>query len=115
MGESLINFLSDERHERVEKFKGFRENIAKDIFNIFLSLFVRAVEIDFGKFNIPVAETVPDEIIDFLSSNAHVKLFEIICNFFDKAVEVGKNPLIFDKEIFGEFNFINGHVHKEET
>ena len=52
------------------------------------------LQADFRKLDIPVAENIPDKVIDFLSGNAELKFFKVIRNLFDKIIIEAQNPLI---------------------
>ena len=55
---------------------------------------IRIIKSRFHHLNIPVTELVPDKVINLLDSDAKLEAFHIVCDLFDKTVQLGNNPAI---------------------
>ena len=71
-------------------------------------LCIFAVKSGLSQLDIPVAIAIPQEIINFLNSNAQFILFQIICNLSNQGVQLGQHPLISNRQLLCYGQFILG-------
>ena len=75
--DGLADFLGEEGHERVEQPQRLFEHLADGLLRPgFLLRLFRAVEIGLGPFDVPVAELVPEEMINRLRGLAELVGFD---------------------------------------
>ncbi len=65
--------------------------------------------------NIPVAEVIPNEVIQLLHRKAQLVLVDILRDRLHQAVELGHNPLVLERELFRQLRLINRQVHLDKT
>ena len=69
----------------MKKLKSFAHNINKDC-SCSCSFVATLLKSDLSKFDVPVAEDIPDEVVELLYSNTKFELIEVVCNFLSKSV-----------------------------
>ena len=69
----------------MEKLKSFTHYINKYTLNL-LCLFSACLKSYLCKLNIPIAEDIPDEVIELLYCNTKLKLIKVVCNFLSESV-----------------------------
>ena len=68
------------------------------------------------KLDIPVAENIPDEIIELLNCDAELESLEIVRNLFDEVVIEAEHPLILERKLIGQTRFFGAvEVHKDKA
>ena len=80
-------------------------------------VFAALLQSDFGELDIPVAEYIPDEIIELLNCDAELKSLKIFRYFLSKVVKEAYNPFILEREIAGKalFDFLIADIHQNES
>ena len=70
-----------------------------------------------SKFNIPVAVTIPNELVNFLNSNTKLKFFKVFVYFLSYCIELRNNPLVLCSKSVGKFvlNIIIVDIHMNIT
>ena len=79
----------------MQKLQRINEHALQGIKGCILALgIVGIIQSRFYHFNVPVAEFVPDEIINLLNGNAQVIIFHVFSYVFYQSVALGQNPLV---------------------
>ena len=91
----MVNFFGDEGHVGMQKLHCAGENGGKYVLSscTFFSVFF-IVQTRFSKFDVPVANFAPDEVVNSAASFAQFKFAKQIGNFFRYVLQAGKNPSI---------------------
>ena len=50
--------------------------------------------------DIPVAENIPDKVVQLADSDAQLELFQVVGHFTDQLIKLGEHPLVLDGELF---------------
>ena len=58
-------------------------------------IFICFPETNFRHLNVPVAEFIPQEVINFLYSDSELIFIHILCNITNHSVQLGKDPFVF--------------------
>ena len=98
MGQEAPDFFRDERHERMEQLEHVLEAHYKSKPYDFLVLLIVAPEPWLYQFYIPVAVFVPDQVVNFLTSQSQVVFFHGFGHIFNCFVYLGDHPLVFVPE-----------------
>ena len=79
MGKRLPYFLGYKRHERVQKSKRIRKNVTQRLLSGNSGFFVGIAlkQAGFDKFDIPVADLIPDKVVKFLSGDSEFAFIEV--------------------------------------
>jgi len=98
MRQRLPDFLGDERHERMQQLEGVAHHIDQNLSGdlCFGSVFPQA---GFCQLNIPVAENIPDKVVQLADCNAQLKLLKVIGDLFDQGVVLGQHPFVLDGKL----------------
>ena len=84
-----------------------------------LNGFIALVELNLGKFKIPVAVLIPNERVDGVGGVVQTIIFEGLTNFLNGTLEFGPNPLIrsgvFHRSIRIQTAVFAFNVHQHET
>ena len=114
-----VDFLRDKRHERVQELQclsqhGFQhpEHTVRCC-----PVFFRVIDPVFRELNIPVAELIPDEVINLLHGNAQLKLVHVFRHVFCKGVDPGQDPAVRRRQqgAVRLLHHIFLHIHKDEA
>ena len=115
MRQGLPNLLGHERHERMEKL----QNIGHDIYEHALCALcglAALLQANLRKLDIPVAENIPDEIVELLNGDSELESLKIIGNLFDEVVIEAEHPLILERKLIGQTRFFGAvEVHKDKA
>ena len=100
----------------MQEFEDLVEDVNKHLTGALCGGIVVAVEIGLFQLDVPVAEAVPDEVVELLNRNAELELLEVLVDFTGNVVEGGNNPLILGCESVGELVFdvvvVDVHMNK---
>ena len=113
-----VNFLGKERHKRMQKLQRIGQDQTQNRQLAELFLLCSAVENRFGHLDIPVAEFLPDEIIDLLNGNAQLIAVHIVGDIRSQLIHLIQNPSVRGGELFrinGFRHFPSFHIHKDKT
>ena len=99
MDEGLPNLLSYEGHEGVEEAKSAVKDLSQD--GGWGGGVGQVAEANLGDLDIPVAELVPDEVVDVLLGIAETEAVEGTGDVLDGALEAAQDPTVFDGERLG--------------
>ena len=91
-------------------------NINKNRFSGLLCVFIVAVKTDFRKLYIPVAEHIPNEVVELLNGKTELIFFKRVRNCLDKVVILRQYPLVLNSKIFGNVRslLVLAEVHKDK-
>ena len=76
------------------------------------------IESGLDHLNVPVAELVPDELVDFLNGNTQFEAVHVIRDIPDDIIESGEDPLVLGQQACRHFRRnlpVLGHIHHDET
>ena len=114
-----VDFLRDERHERVQELQRLSEYRLQHPEHTVRCRPVRCRVVDpvFRKLNIPVTELIPDEVINLLHGNAQLKLVHVFRHVFCKSVDPGQDPAVRRRQqgAVRLLHYIFLHIHKDKT
>ena len=71
----------------MEQFERFGEHIQQHLLRLHAGRLVLARQTGLGELDVPVAEAVPDEVIDLLRGDAELVLIEIFADLAGQLVE----------------------------
>ena len=83
----LINLFGYERNKRMHKFQNFVQNEIENGQRVKFRPFVVAVKHGFGRFDIPVAEVAPNEVVKFAGGKPDFVFVKVYRDFFHDVVE----------------------------
>ena len=85
----------------MKKFQSFGQGCSQSPECIIccFQIFICFPETNFRHLNVPVAEFIPQEVINFLYSDSKLVFIHIVCNITDYGVQLGKDPFVFKAEI----------------
>ncbi len=80
-------------------------------------VFFCVVNTVFCKLHIPVAELIPDEIIDFLHRDPQLELIHVLGDILRQCVHLGQDPAVSRCEqlLIRSFDHIFLHIHKDKS
>ena len=117
MRQRLPDLLGDERHERMQQFEGVAQDIDQNLAGN-LGLGAILPQAGFDQLDIPVAEDIPDEVVQLADSDTQLELFEIVGDLADQFIKFGEHPLVLDGELVqreGKVHLLVLEVHQDET
>ena len=93
--QALVNFFGDEGHIGMQELHCAGENSSKYVLSscTFFSVFF-IVKTRFSKFDVPVANFTPDEVINSTTCFTQFKFTKQVGNFFGYMLQTGKNPFV---------------------
>ncbi len=93
-GQFLVDLFGDEREDRVHQLEAVLQDVNQQGDRPVLLRLVLAVEGEFGRLDVPVAEIVPEELVDALSGVVEPVDLQGLPDLGDGCVETVKNPLV---------------------
>ena len=99
MGQGLPDLFREEGHEGVEQFQHAVHAVDEDGLRG-LCAFAAFLETDLGDLDVPVAEQVPDEVVELGEGHAQFIAVDVLADLFAEGVELREDPLVFDGEVF---------------
>ena len=115
MRQRLINFLGDERHERMQQLERFNQHIAQHVLRVDLRALVLAGQSRLAQLDEPVAVGVPDEVVDLRGRDADLKGVHVVGDFLHERVELAQHPLILQLQLLGQLDMVDGEVHHHKA
>ena len=92
------------------------QNIAENILNILAGLYVVLVlQTGLCNLNIPVAEDIPDKVVQLLCGNTQLILVDIGRDILHQRVVLRQNPLVLHSQLFRKLNLVNGQIHLDKA
>ena len=95
----LPKFFGDERNDRVSQTQNAFEHHGQSMTRGACRGLVAAVDLNLGKFQIPVAELVPDEAVNGVGDVVETVLGKALVHRIDRAVVFVENPAVDDRKI----------------
>ena len=113
----LPDFLGDERHERMQKLHRRGHHPHQHAARVLRRLFVAGVQADFRDFDIPVAEFIPQKIIQLLYGDAELEVLQILCNFLRGTVKRIDDPFVLKRQLIRQTvrHVMPLQVHEDKT
>ena len=101
----------------MEKLKDVLKHVYDNVLCNYICLCSLCGEGGLGKLNIPVAEYIPYEIVNFGKGNTELISVKLCSYALYKGIELCKNPFIRNSELVcrGHFNLFNIKVHHNEA
>ena len=97
MRERLPDFLGDERHKRMQQLESALHDIDQHLLCAKRRCSTR-LQPGFAELYIPVAEDIPDEVIELLYRHPQFKFLEIFGDILHQRIVFGKYPLVLNCE-----------------
>ena len=115
MRQGLPYLLGHERHKRMEEL----QNVGHDIYEHALCTLrglAALLQTNLRKLDIPVAENIPDEIVELLNGDSELESLKIIGNLSDEVVIEAEHPLILERKFFGQFRLLGAvEIHEDKA
>ena len=100
--QALPDFLSDIGHEGVQQLQGTAHNPHQHLTGSLCLGFVVGLHPDLGDLDIPVAEAIPQEIVELLDSDTQLEFLQIVGDLFGHIVQSADNPLVLQLQRIGQ-------------
>ena len=115
--QALPDFLGDIGHEGVQQLQGAAHDPYQHLTGGLCLGFVAGLHADFGNLDIPVAEAIPQEVVELLDGNAQLEFLQIVGNFLGHVVQSADNPLVFQLQGFGQSvgHIVAVNVHEDKA
>ena len=114
-----VDLFRYEGHIRVQKLQRILKHLPQNPQCVVgaLGIFLGMIDTVLRKFDIPVAELVPQEIIDLRECDTKLELVHIFRHFFDQAVALRQDPAVARMivKILRLFQFLPAKVHQDES
>ena len=116
MGQCLPYLLGDERHKGMQEHERVAHDPNEHLLCV-LSFGAALLKSYLGYLDIPVAENIPDEIIELRDSHAQLEFLKVIGNFLNKVVVKADDPLILESEVCGQLalDILVADIHQNES
>ena len=116
MRQVLPDLLGDERHEGMEQRKGAPKDLGKDGLDVRHVLLAAIVQGVLDNLDIPVAEAVPDELVNAVRCDSQLVLLNILRHRGDRPVVFRQDPLVRQgvEGRVGGLSFIPLQIHQHE-
>ena len=114
MRQRLPDGLGDERHERVQQLHCAAQHIAQHL----LYVLVAGLQTGLCNFDIPVAEVLPDEVVQLGSCQTQLVLVDVAGNVGYQRIELADDPLILDGKVARQLDclvLVDGQVHLDKA
>ena len=118
VGKSLPYFLGYKGHERMQKLHCMGDDVDKNLLRLAVGCRTLCGKAGLYEFDIPVAEYVPDEIIQLGNGNAEFVFFKVFGDLADKAVVKGKQPFVLRFKTVGcglIYRYVVVKIHHRES
>ena len=114
-----VYLLRDERHIRVQQLQSLLQYLPQSPQGVVgaFRILICVINTVLGNLNIPVAEFIPDEIIDLGQSNTKLEFIHILGHIFDQVVAFGHDPAVCwtHFKVCRLSQFFISQVHHNET
>ena len=97
MRNSLINFFCNKGHKGVQQLQNIRQHIHQHRLGGIGAL--TGLQTDLGDLNIPVAEHIPNKIIQLGNSDTQFKPLQVVRHFLSQGIDLGEDPLVLNRQI----------------
>ncbi len=113
-----VDLLCDERHKRMKQLQSFGQNaVLRSTVQRVSPLVGLAVQTRFYHLDVPVAELLPQEIVNLLYGNAELVAVHIVRHLTDQRIYLRKDPFICQCQAHPGFSdgLCFFQVHHDET
>ena len=115
MGKGLVDLLRDEGHEGMQQLQDLRQHVQQHLLGADGRVGVIPVQAGLGQLDVPVAEGVPDEVVDLGGGHAQLVLVEVVRDLAAQVVELGQYPAVLQLQPVGQPVLLNRQVHHHEA
>jgi len=94
-----VDFLGHERHEGMQQFHGRSQHFIQHILGHEPAAAAAIVQAGFSQLDVPVAERLPEERVDFRQRHAQVVMIQVPAHFLDDVLQPGQDPAVLQREL----------------
>ena len=114
--ERLPDLLGDKGHKGMQQLEGVAHHIHQYLTGRLGSIPAR-LQTGLGQLDIPVAENIPDKVIDLLYRDTQLKLFQIVGGFPHQSIILAQQPFILNGKGVRQryLHLLVGQVHQDKA
>ena len=117
MRQRLPDFFRDKRHERMQELQCIGHDPHQHLAGTLRGLLVLALHADFGDLDIPVAEIIPQKVIELLHGDAKLEFLKILGDLLCHLVEGADDPAVGLRQVLRQavFHLMAFNIHADKA